>query len=363
MRSGTRKSIAWPKRAALLVLLGWFFSPRLWAEVYPPRELPARLAPAITLEIHAATDYDAMAPLLRAFQEIHPEIAIRYQEFETEDLDRFHRAEAGRAAPDILISLASDLQVKLVNDGFARPYSSLQTERLPRWANWRNEAFGFTLESAVMVVNTRLLGVAPPRDRHELLALLRAPGGRLDGRIVSYDIAASGVGYLFAAQDSLQASTYGRLLEAFNSRQAQVACCTSLMLEGLVEGRYLIGYNLLDGYARQMARRHPELKVIAPADYTLATTRVALLPRRSKQPHLGEIFLDFLLSPRGQAVLERESGLSPIAPQAAAGAPLEDWWAEHSGTLRPISLGPQLLVWRDAMKRERLLRDWGVSGD
>ena len=41
--------------------------------------------------------------------------------------------------------------MKLVNDGWTQPHRSADTTLVPAWANWRDEAYGFTLEPAVIV--------------------------------------------------------------------------------------------------------------------------------------------------------------------------------------------------------------------
>ncbi len=44
-----------------------------------------------------------------------------------------------------------DLQVKLANDGLARPVSIPDAADWPRWANWRDTAFALTVEPPVLV--------------------------------------------------------------------------------------------------------------------------------------------------------------------------------------------------------------------
>ena len=47
-----------------------------------------------------------------------------------------------------------------------------------------------------------------PRSRPELLRLLQAAPDRFRRRVATYDIAGSGVGYLFATQDSVLSSQF-----------------------------------------------------------------------------------------------------------------------------------------------------------
>ena len=57
------------------------------------------------------------------------------------------------------------------------------------------------------------------------------------------------------------------------------------------------------------------------------------------------------MSPRGQGVLAREARILPIRTDV-------DRHAHPVGALRPIPLGPGLLVYQDRLKRARFLEAW-----
>ena len=95
------------------------------------------------LSIRGAADYPEIAPLLNAFIKRFPNIKVDYQELGTRRLyERFIAGEFTEV--DLITSSAMDLQIKLINDGYAQSYRSAQTSALPDWASWRNELFGFT---------------------------------------------------------------------------------------------------------------------------------------------------------------------------------------------------------------------------
>ena len=73
------------------------------------------------------------------------------------------------------------------------------------------------------------------------------------GRVATYDIEASGLGYLFAFADSQQATTFGSLIEAFARSGAVATCCSTEIIDGVASGRYLVGYNILGSYALDRA--------------------------------------------------------------------------------------------------------------
>ncbi len=161
--------------------------------------------------------------------------------------------------------------MKLANDGCATAHTSPETARVADWANWRDEVFGFTYEPAVFVYNN--IKVPPgdvPRTHVELADLLREKLDTYRGRVGTYDIRLSGIGYLLAFNDARQTTAvFGRLLEGMARASAVARCCTGEILEEVAKGNLYIGYNMLGSYAYEAARRYPQLKVVVPRDYTL----------------------------------------------------------------------------------------------
>src|SRR5688500_7208300 len=128
---------------------------------------------------------------------------------------------------DIIISSSVDHITKLANYCCAQAYSSPHASRIPDWAKWRDEVFGFTFEPAVIVYNRNLVPEGDiPRTHHDIVELLRTKPAAYDGKIGTYDIERSGIGYLFAFFDTLQSNIFGRLLESFGRSHAVLRCCT-----------------------------------------------------------------------------------------------------------------------------------------
>ena len=248
--------------------------------------------------------------------------------------------------------------MKLVNDGWTQAHVSPETLLIPAWANWRDEAYGFTLEPAVIV--HALQGLGPeevPRSRPELLRLLQAQPERFHRRVATYDIARSGVGYLFATQDFVLANQFWRLAIALGEATAQLFATSAEILNAIERGEALIGYNVLGSYALARQAAGAPIGVVLPRDYTLWMSRVVVIPRAAPDPVAAKLFVDYLLSPRGQAAVAAAPGLRPLVqPGGGAGFP-----PGAKGSAQPITLGPALLVFLDRMKRERFLADWEAA--
>ena len=315
------------------------------------------------LLIHAATDRSAMEPLLRDFQIANPTIAIRYLDLSTNELFASVVDPPDGLAPDLVISSAMDLQVKLVNDGWTQPHVSELTARLPAWANWRDEAFGFTLEPAVIVHRRGALADAEvPRSRPALIRLLQGQPDRFRRRVATYDIAASGVGYLLAAQDSVLSNQFWRLTLALGDVDARLFASSAEMLDAVERGEVLVGYNVLGSYARARSMAGALVEVVLPEDYTLVLSRVVAIPKAAGHPGLAKLFLDHLLSSRGQAVVAGPSSLQAIVPAGHDGSAEAAWpLANARGPIHPITLGPSLLVFLDPLRKRRFLDTWAAS--
>lgn len=325
---------------------------------------PALQTETAQLVLFSTTDLVAMRPIIETYQRQHPDVTVHYFELLTTEVYDLIRRNEGLDGlrPDVVISTAMDMQFKLVNDGYALRHESPQTARIPEWAKWRNEAFGFTFEPAVIVYNPKVL---PPEDvpstRFDLIRLLREKADMFRGKVVSYDIAKSGVGYLFATQDALQAHTYGRLLESFGRISVRLANTTGAMLDAIERGDALIGYNLLGSYTRLRIVRGAPLAMVLPSDYTLVMSRIAFIHRDAPDKETARSFLNYLLSRSGQEVLARESHLYAIHPELSGPATAAELRKAADGPLRPIRLGTGLLVYLDKLKRRRFLFDWRSS--
>lgn len=319
---------------------------------------PARAAPAAQLRIHGTTDIEVFAEVIAGYQRLYPGTEIVYEDIITQDLHhRYLRAPNAPAGPDLLISSGMDLQTKLVNDGHALADHSPQADALPTWARWRNEAFGISYEPVVIVYNTRALPAARvPRTRRQLLDLLRADDAPLRGRVGTYDINRSSVGYLLATQDAQRGSIAGALLGALGDNHVVLEERTGVLLDKVSSGRLALVYNVLGSYAQARIDNGEPLGIVEPEDYTLVMLRTAVIPRTARNSAEARRFLDYLLSPRGQHALSRRARLTPIVGAGDRGI-----GAGPERNLRPIPLGPGLLVYLDALKRRQFLDAWNSS--
>jgi iron(III) transport system substrate-binding protein len=307
------------------------------------------------LSIYSTTDAREVDELLRDFRALYPQITIDYADINsTEVYSRFIAEVAAKeGTADLLWSSAMDLQIKLVNDGYAQAYASPEKPNLPQWAIWKNEAYGITAEPVVIVYNKRLVPPADvPRTRVDLERLLiNNPG--YAGKVAMMNPERSGVGFLYITQDLQVTRDTWRLVRAMGRSRVQLYSSVGSVLERVSSGEHLIGYNMIGSYALEREVRDPSIGVVLPSDYTLVASRIALIPADARHPAAAKLFLDYLLSKRGQTFLARKH-MNPVRSDVEAPAGTNVGGAN----MRAIRVGPELLANLDQIKRLRFLREW-----
>lgn len=295
------------------------------------------------LRIISTADIGFFEPMITSFLAENPDTEIDYTVASSTEMMRAIRDEGH--AVDLAISSAMDLQTKLANDGKARPYTSAATQSLPDWAVWNDMVFAFTQEPAAIVVSKEAFADMPiPGDRHELINLLRQHPDRFRGRVGTYDVRQSGLGYLFATQDTRASETYWRLTEVFGALEARLYCCSSDMIEAVKTGELLIAYNVLGSYAMNREDRS-DFEIILPTDFTTVMLRTAMIPHNAPSQELSGTFIDhLLLQSHGQ-------NAQPLTHPDLDLARIET-------ALNRIRIGPGLLVFLDQLKKRAFLSEW-----
>jgi len=326
---------------------------------YPTMVAAARAEGRVV--VYAATDLSSTGPLVRDFEALYPGIKVEYRELNSAELYNRFLAEvhSGRPQADVLWSPAMDLQMKLANDNHAAPYRSPEAGFLPDWAVWRDMAWGTTFEPAVFVYNRRQVqGAEIPRTHSDFMALLSDRRDKYLGKVMTYDIDRSAIGFLFATQDARVLHGYWDLARLLGSNGVQFEPETSAMVERIASGKALLGYNLIGSYAMARARRDPAIGVVLPSDYTLVMSRIAILSRYAAHPNAARLWLDHLLSARGQALLAQRAEMASLRGDVAGELNMGRLRETLGNSMKAIGVGPGLLVYRDQAKQTEFLRRW-----
>ncbi len=348
---------------SMLILCLWFW-PVAAKEHRFPAKVHQTLGKAEVLTIYSTVDIEIARPLLNAFQEQSQLTEIRYHDIQTIELyDRVIREtqDNGETA-DFLLSSAMDLQMKLANDGFAARWTGAEIDQIPRWARWRNEAFGITFEPAVIVYNNTFFAkTPPPRTRSDFIVALEARKPDWFGRVATYDAARSGLGFLFLARDAEHRRDVWRLYRLLGENGAKLYSQSQAIIDRVASGKFVIGYNILGSYAAAHAARDQRIGIVLPEDFTVVMSRIAIIPKAARNRLLGSKFLSFVLSNQGQKIVAGPMHMNAVARSLSGPNTAHAMRARLGASLRPIRVGPGLLVYLDQAKRQRLLKQWNAA--
>lgn len=302
------------------------------------------------LRIISTADIAFITPMIESFMAAHPETGIDYIVASSTEL-MGAILDAGERF-DLAISSAMDLQTKLANDGLAQRHNSAATQALPGWAVWNDMLFAFTQEPAAMVLSKAgFEGLPIPKDRQDLITLLRQHPERFRGRVGTYDVRLSGLGYLFATQDTRASETYWRLAEVMGRLAARLYCCSSDMIEAVETGELLIAYNVLGSYAMGRVGA-AEYLVVLPSDFTTVMLRTVLIPHNAPAPEAAQAFVDHLLT------VAHDGSIPQFDVRSDPDFNLDFGQAQAETALNRIRIGPGLLVYLDQLKQRAFLSEW-----
>jgi iron(III) transport system substrate-binding protein len=342
-----------------LVFAALFTSPALaQATLYPA---PDGNTAAPLVRLYSSLDEPLAKPMIEAFQSRHPAIALSYEDLQTAEIyDRIVReTDAGESTADFAFSSSMDLQMKLANDGYAQSAHAALSASWPRWANWRDTAYALTYEPAVFIYNKPAFAdTAPPATRGELLGYLEANADAIFGRIGTYDIERSGVGFMFFSRDQEQYADLWTLVGAMGAAGVKLYSTTSAIVERVADGQFVFGYNILGSYAAEAAARNPDLGIVLPRDFTIVTSRIGLVPTAAANPELGRLVLEFFMSAEGQTIMAEKLQIAALNPDVPGDNTANAMQLALGNQLRPVPVSPGLMVYLDQVKRARLIKRW-----
>ncbi|MEI9804428.1 MAG: ABC transporter substrate-binding protein [Pseudolabrys sp.] len=310
--------------------------------------------------IYSTTDAVSANPLVKDFEALYPGIKVEYSDLNSTELyNRFiAEAAANNGTGDVIWSSAMDLQVKLVADGQTLTYASPEIKALPKWAVWKDAAYGTTYEPIAFVYNKRLVPEADvPKDHTALMKLLESKADFYKGKITAYDPERSGVGYLFCNEDIKNFPAAWDLFKAMGKAQAKLYTSAGAMMERVTSGEHLIAYGIFGSYALSRSKKDPNLGIVLPSDYTMITSRVAFISKGAKSPNAAKLFLDYMLSKRGQEVVAK-TDLYTLRSDIDGDATLKAVTKLIGDKARPVPIDQTLLETLDQTKRLAFLSKW-----
>lgn len=328
----------------IIALVLWIVPAAVFAQNWENRHLFNYQRSGQNLRIISSTDTSLFAPVIEKFLSKYADVGVEYLVTGTANVNKIFRENPARF--DLVISSAMDLQLKIVNDGLARPIPNLSH---PPWAQWRQSLFAFTSEPAAIVISRNaFVGHPIPQNRQELIEALRARPDVFRGRVGTYDVRLSGLGYLFATQDARASETYWRLMEVMGALDMGLYCCSGDMIDDLADGTLAVAYNVLGSYATARVEVEDRIEIILPSDFPTTMMRTAMVSADARHPVPASAFIRHLIA------LQSGSDAN-VLPLPSLNSKLKD--VDRA----TIALEPALMTFLDALKRRRFIAEWEDS--
>src|SRR5215475_6189599 len=314
--------------------------------------------------VYSTTDAKLAQPLVKDFEAAFPGVKVEYTDMNsTEVYSRFTSENAANAASaDAVWSSAMDLQIKLASDGLAAPYKSPEIAALPEWAHWKDTVYATTFEPIAIVYNKRLVAADEvPKTHADFTKLLTTKADKFQKKVTTYDAEKSGVGFMLVNQDAKLDPAFWDLVKAMGARAVNLQSSTGTMMERISSGENLIGYNILGSYALTRAKKDPSIGIVFTSDYNLVLSRLVFVAKNAKNPNAGRLWVDYLLSKRGQTIAAEQAELFSIRTDITGKDSGVGFAKELGSAVKPIAVNEQLLQALDQTKRLEFLKAWQTA--
>ena len=196
--------------------------------------------------------------------------------------------------------------------------------------------------------NKRLLASADVPGTHAgLEELIRNNPDKFKGKITTYDVAKSGAGFLFVTQDVRENPKYWDLIKSLGSSDVEVQASTDTMLDHVVSGKSLIGYNVIGSYALARAKKDPVLGIAFLKDN-----------KDGQHPNAAKLWLDYILSKRGQTIIANEVQMYSVRQDVVGETTASGLTKQFGTSLKPIVVDSMLLRYLNQGRKQALIKEW-----
>lgn len=310
--------------------------------------------------IYSTTDTKAAGPLIQGFEATYPGIKVEYNDMNSTELYNRYISEqaAGGSSGDVVWSSSMDTALKLATD-YALEYKSPEQGQLPKWAVWKDKAYGTTYEPVVFIYNKRQMPAGEAPDSHAALAkLIASQTEKFSKKVTTYDIEKSGLGFMLSVQDAKADADYFKTLADVAKGGLAVQSSTGTMMERVSSGENLIGFNILGSYAEARAKTDPSLGIAYPKDYTLVLSRVSFISQEAKNSNAAKLWLDYVLSEKGQSILANQADIPSLRNDIEGNNDIAGMTKMLGNALKPIPVDETLLEYLQPKKRLDYIKQW-----
>jgi iron(III) transport system substrate-binding protein len=296
------------------------------------------------LVVYSPHGRDLLALMERRFEELHPEVDVRWLDMGSQEVYDRVRSEAANPQADVWFGGPHTIFARGAEQGLLAPYRPAWAEAVPPESRAAGDLyFGVYRTAPVLVYNRQLVAAEDaPRDWDDLL------DPRWRGKVLIRDPLASGtMRTLFGMILSRSVERTGSPEEGFDwlrrldAQTKEYLQQPALMIEKLNRGEGLVTVWELTDILWQQKRGAPLGFHFAASGAPVIDDSVGLVAG-APQPELGRRFIDFVGSREGQELAAREAFRLPARTDLPP-EQLPDWAQEVLRDWRPAALDWQLI--------------------
>ena len=255
-----------------------------------------------------------------------------------------------------------DLQLQLASKGHALTYASPEISGLPKWAVWQNQAYGTTFEPvSYRVQQTAFARGCGAAESCGSDSLAERRSRLFKEKIATFDPEKSGVGFLMMTQDAKVFPQFWDLAKGLGPPaqkfiQAQAPCWRRSVQANI------LWPTILSAPMCCCARKKIlSLGLVLPKDYTLVFSRVAFISKTARNPNAAKLFLDYILSKRGQTVMSEKSLVYSIRSDVPGQITAAGLTKDLGKALKPIEVNTDILAGLEQNKRLEFMKQWKAA--
>ena len=133
------------------------------------------------------------------------------------------------------------------------------------------------------------------------------------------------------------------------------------MLEKVGSGEHCLAYNIIGSYVLLRQKKDPSMGLVLPKDYTLVFSRVAFISKTARNPNAAKLFLDYILSKRGQTVMSEKSLVYSLRSDVPGNITAAGLTKDLGKALKPIDVNTDILAGLEQNKRLEFMKQWQAA--
>lgn len=307
------------------------------------------------LLVYSNMSTDMWQGVLARYRELYPWITVQTLDLESAEVMERYLAESGTGSrtADILVTVAPDAWLRLIDRGQIADYASPEIPHLPGWSIPSPGLYTIAIDPMLFIYNKMLLPEElVPTSFADMVEKVRANPDLFRGKLTTYGAQFGSFGYTgtyaFVEHHGEKAwewlETIGPLTRLERS--------SGPMVEKTTSGEYLLGYLTGSGNPWLAIRDPNRARILGwdfIADGTPVMMRGAAIPKASTNVNAARLWLDVMLSHAGQVGLSK-GGRTPyrldVSPEDVDGAYTYQTVIEAIGEdmVVPVTYDPAMLT-------------------